>query len=144
MIRRKKPGRQKTPFYTHPVMLSFFALLTTLLLFGFSQTNEKQVIARYYGDFGLYPDSQVLTLKKNGNFAFTYFGCSQNYGAFQGKWRVTSDTLKLESDRPSNELLFTIYKMSADSLISLDGNDRLVKREVRPAIRIQVSAKKVY
>jgi hypothetical protein len=144
MIRRKKPRRQKTAFYTNPVIIGFFALLTTLLLFGFSQTNEKLVIARYYGDYGLYPDSQVLTLKKNDRFAFTYYGCSQNNGAFQSKWSVISDTLKLESDWPANELLSTIYIMSADSLISLNGNDRLVKSESRPAVRIEVSVQKGY
>jgi hypothetical protein len=127
MIRRKRSIRQSRPFYTNPVIIGFFALLTTLLLFGFSQASEKQVMARYYGDFGLYTDSQVLILKKNGSFTFTYFGCSQNHGALKGRWQISADTLKLGSNTPLLRLVSPAYKVTADSLISLDGNDNLHK-----------------
>jgi len=93
----------------------FTVIIGGVFLYNYNEHQQDQIETSYCGDFGFY--GKRLTLFKDGEFKFSYHGCSQSGGFVTGNWNKTGDILKLNFAQ-SDSILNEEYEIQGDKLVS--------------------------
>ncbi len=116
-----RKSKRKTRRSNHNNLMgvaTIIVILTSLLVYFTNESQQKQILYSYCGEFGFYGKS--LTLMKDSTFRFNYFGCTSSQGYLAGYWK-TEDNHLLFYPSSSDDNLDSEYIQMDNKLISING-----------------------